>query len=162
MKSHELLDAIGEAQDMYVLDAKASKKKHTSVWVKWVAVAACLCLIVTLFPIMQSMMWTEQPHNPTETLDKPIDMNAPVHFYLDGKVYCYHGEITKALPEGYEYIGEIKNVGDTFSGKDFEGNADGKIYMNGAVADIAYFSWAEWNETADGPAPFLMLERSTE
>lgn len=46
MKSHELLDAIGEAQDMYVLDAKASKKKHTSAWAKWVAVAACLCVLI--------------------------------------------------------------------------------------------------------------------
>lgn len=46
MKSSELLEVIGEAQDDYILDAKTAKKKHTPVWVKWAAMAACLCLIV--------------------------------------------------------------------------------------------------------------------
>ena len=48
MKSNELLEVIGEAQDTYVLDAKAPKKKSTLVWVKWVAMAACLILVVGL------------------------------------------------------------------------------------------------------------------
>lgn len=46
MKSSELLEVIGEAQYDYILDAKIAKKKHTPVWVKWAAMAACLCLIV--------------------------------------------------------------------------------------------------------------------
>ncbi|MBR5592990.1 MAG: hypothetical protein IKW46_02840 [Bacteroidaceae bacterium] len=46
MKSSELLEVIGEAQDDYILDAKTAKKKHTPAWVKWAAMAACLCLIV--------------------------------------------------------------------------------------------------------------------
>ena len=33
--------------------------------------------------------------------------------------------------------------------------------MNPSVSDIAYFSWAEWNEKADGPAPFLKLKRES-
>ena len=84
----------------------------------------------------------------------------PPHFYLDGKGYFYNGA-TYELPEGFEYIGDVINVGNTFSDyrNDFEGNVDGKIYMNESVADIAYFSWAEWNEEVDGgPAPFLKLE----
>ena len=48
MKSHELLEVIGEAQDSYVLDAKAPKKKSIPVWVKWAAVAACLILVIGL------------------------------------------------------------------------------------------------------------------
>ena len=48
MKSYELLEVIGEAQDSYVIDAKASKKKSTPVWIKWAAMAACLCLIISL------------------------------------------------------------------------------------------------------------------
>lgn len=72
--------------------------------------------------------------------------------------FIFHGDITQELPEGYECIGEVKNIGDAFTGNDFEGNADGKIYINKSVADTAYFSWAEWNEEADGCAPFLKLE----
>ena len=46
MKSNELLEVIGEAQGAYILDAKIPQRKHTPVWMKWVAMAACLCLIV--------------------------------------------------------------------------------------------------------------------
>lgn len=30
--------------------------------------------------------------------------------------------------------------------------------MNESVSDTAFFSWAEWDEEIDGPAPFLKLE----
>lgn len=47
MKSNELLEIIGEAQDDYILDAKMPYKKHTSAWVRWAAIVACLCLILS-------------------------------------------------------------------------------------------------------------------
>lgn len=80
------------------------------------------------------------------------------HFYLNGKGYFHNGEITYELPAGYECVGEVINVGNTFSGSDFEGNVDGKVYMDESIEDTAYFSWAEWDEDVDGPAPFLKLE----
>lgn len=53
MKSNELLDLIGEAQDEYILDAKAPVRRGRASWVKWVAVAACLCIAVMgLFPFL--------------------------------------------------------------------------------------------------------------
>ena len=82
----------------------------------------------------------------------------PVHFYLDGKGYFHEGRLTYALPEGYEYVCDMTNVGNAPDKKDYEGNVDGKIYMNKSVPDTAYFSWAEWDEDIDGPAPFLKLE----
>ena len=48
MKSNELLEVIGEAQDSYLLDAKAPKKKSTPMWVKWVAIAACLAIVLVV------------------------------------------------------------------------------------------------------------------
>ena len=80
------------------------------------------------------------------------------HFYLNGKGYFHNGEITYELPAGYEYVGEVINVGNTFSGRDFEGNVDVKVYLDESIEDTAYFSWAEWDEDVDGPAPFLKLE----
>ena len=80
------------------------------------------------------------------------------HFYLNGKGYFHNGELTYELPTGYEYVGEVINVGNTFSGRDFEGNVDGKVYLDKSIEDTAYFSWAEWDEDVDGPAPFLKLE----
>ena len=80
------------------------------------------------------------------------------HFYLNGKGYFHNGELTCELPAGYEYVGDVINVGNTFSGRDFEGNVDGKVYMDESIVDTAYFGWAEWDEDVDGPAPFLKLE----
>ena len=93
-------------------------------------------------------------------INNPNSWAIAAHFYLDGKGYFYNGKLTYELPEGYEYVGDVINVGDTSSAsrKDFEGNVDGKIYMNQSVSDTAYFSWAEWNEEIDGTAPFLKLE----
>ena len=95
-------------------------------------------------------------HNVKSSIEKQWAIAA--HFYLNGTGYYHHGGITYELPEGFEYIGDVINVGNTSSGNDFEGNVDGKIYMNESVADIAYFSWAKWNEEIDGLAPFLKLE----
>lgn len=44
MKTNDLIDIIGEAADEHILDAKTPQKK-TNRWVRWVATAACLCLI---------------------------------------------------------------------------------------------------------------------
>lgn len=160
MTSKTISDAVTNISAEYIEKAadytviKKAKKAHKPVWFKWAAMAACLCLMVALFPLINSMINTETPDNPNIS----DASGAPVHFYLDGNLYIYHGEITQELPAGYEYIGEIKNVGDTFTGNDFEGNADGKIYMSEYVSDTAYFSWAEWNEEIDGAAPYLKLE----
>ena len=59
MKSYELLDAIGEAQDMYVVDAKMSKKKKAFAWVKLVATAACLCLIIAVSALIAPLFGGE-------------------------------------------------------------------------------------------------------
>jgi len=96
----------------------------------------------------------------SNTIVNPNSWAMAAHFYLDGNGYFHNGKITYELPDGYKYVGVVINVGDTSSGpkKDFEGNVDGNVYMNPFVFDTAYFSWAEWNEEVDGPAPFLELE----
>lgn len=101
-----------------------------------------------------------QKKEKNHTIENPNSWAMAAHFYLDGKGYFHNGKLTYELPEGYKFVGDVINIGDTSSGprKDFEGNVDGKVYMNPFVSDTAYFSWAEWNEEEDGPAPFLKLE----
>lgn len=54
MKATELLDMIGETEDSIIEEAKKRKKTIASKWTKWVAVAACLCLVIvgaiSIFP----------------------------------------------------------------------------------------------------------------
>jgi hypothetical protein len=67
MKSDELLEIIGEAQDEYILDARKTHKKQNPVWVKWAALAACLCLIfgmvwyfLAITPAYPNLVYTAQ------------------------------------------------------------------------------------------------------
>ena len=46
MKAEDLLELIGEADDKMIEDAGKSAKKKTPLWVKWGAMAACVCLAV--------------------------------------------------------------------------------------------------------------------
>lgn len=48
MKNENILDAIGMINDEAVRDAKAYKRPKSRSWLKWGAVAACLCLVVLL------------------------------------------------------------------------------------------------------------------
>ena len=53
MKADDLLDLIGNTDDKMIAEAKTTKKSKINTWVKWGAMAACLCLVVcaaTVFP----------------------------------------------------------------------------------------------------------------
>ena len=45
MKANDLLDLIGNADDNLITEAKVQKKTKKNAWVKWCAMAACLCLV---------------------------------------------------------------------------------------------------------------------
>ena len=49
MKSDSLLDAIGLISDEYVQDAKSVRKvRRNYAWLKWGAMAACVCILITV------------------------------------------------------------------------------------------------------------------
>lgn len=57
MKNEKLLDAIGSIDDNLVHNAVHDNfKKKKPVWVKWGAIAACLCLIVVAIIAVPSML----------------------------------------------------------------------------------------------------------
>lgn len=91
MKKEQLYEAIGNINENYINDAhKTAKKKSHPVWLKWVAMAACLCLVVSgafVLPRLQSdsvepnpqlstnpNIGTEQPNN-DEITTQPNNKN---------------------------------------------------------------------------------------
>ena len=48
MKANDLLDMIGNADDGIIEEAKKRKKPVMARWTRWVAVAACLALVVAV------------------------------------------------------------------------------------------------------------------
>ena len=72
-------------------------------------------------------------------------------------MYVYNGHLSYVLPDGFEYVGDIINVGNLLTGLDFEGNCDGHIYMSKSDQSLVYFCWEEWDEEIDGKEPYLIL-----
>ena len=50
MKNEKLLNAMGKISNELIEDAAitAEKKGHAVVWVRWAAMVACLCLVVSI------------------------------------------------------------------------------------------------------------------
>lgn len=91
MKSHELLEAIGEAQDEFILDAKLPHRKRIPAWVKATAVAACLCLIL-------SMAWFSKTPYASYTAQDIADLFPATKDYNSTNAY------TKVYVPGGEYL----------------------------------------------------------
>jgi uncharacterized protein YuzE len=45
MKKEEFAEVLGDINEKYIKEARTAKKSKTPTWVKWGAVAACLCLV---------------------------------------------------------------------------------------------------------------------
>ena len=65
MKNERILNAIGKINDDMIADAKigAHAKKSTPQWVRGVAMAACLCLIVAAGALLAPLLGEEQGDN---------------------------------------------------------------------------------------------------
>ena len=48
MKKEEFAEVLGEINEKHILEARAERKAKKPVWVKWGAMAACLCLVVVV------------------------------------------------------------------------------------------------------------------
>ncbi len=64
MKKIDFCDVMGGIDEEYIKAAHAPKAKKKPVWLKWGAMAACLCLLVAVFPVMNYFMQPE--HKGTE------------------------------------------------------------------------------------------------
>ena len=92
---------------------------------------------------------------------EPGPWAAPLHFYYHGNLYVYHGRIVYSLPTECKFVGQINNAaggysGVTLSNADFDGNADGYLYIDAENCEAAYFQWKEWDEAASGKEPYLI------
>lgn len=149
----KLAIAMGYIDDDLVSKAAAyvptSTCKPYYPW-KYVTVfAACIALILGIRFVSN--------HQETPPSGLPNPGALPAFFYLNGYAYTYDGHYSYELPDGFEFVGEVKNVGDSSSGLDFEGNVDGYIYMSESDSSISYFQWKEWDEEADGRELYLKL-----
>jgi len=109
MTNEKLYEAIGDISDCKIKEAKQVRKAKQPIWLKWGAMAACLCLVVGLaIPIILDTV------NPYEggagTLMGDTEIYPTV--MVDGQLYEWRKgvAICNELPNDSVYYGELTHV----------------------------------------------------
>lgn len=103
MNRKDLYNAINEVDDdILERSESASRSKKKPVWLKWGAIAACLCLVVS---IAIPVLFQQSPDTPHDTMD-PSD--GPSSLVVNGVSYLIssHLAVSNDLPDGFVHAGE--------------------------------------------------------
>lgn len=106
MRGSELLEKMELIEPCYIeaAEAKPLRKKHRII--KWLAAAACICIVVAAFPLFM-----QEPESPQEN-SNPHDV-AP-HIIIDDKMFIISSylSVSEEIPEGFSKAG----IADTSGG----------------------------------------------
>lgn len=102
MRKEDLYKAIGDISEQRIAEAQMVKKKKPA-WVKWGALAACLCLLIAVPVVLHQP--AETPH---EVVDPSSDATGPAGLTVNGIKYLISSYVSVAdeLPAGFSYAGE--------------------------------------------------------
>lgn len=167
MKKEEIMDAIGNISDKYVVEFSEICKRRKPIYQNSILryVAACLVLVcaVTFFLniIKRKPIKSEIPQNPSTDNSDDVEIAAPTNFHFDGKDYVISPEkiCVTEIPEGYHYVGYVTDVGDTYPKRNLEGNAEGDVYIS-EDGETAYFA-ASILEKKNGKTTYTLCIHKT-
>lgn len=153
MRKEDFLDVLGDIDESFVMEAESMKKKKT-VWLKWAAMAACLCLLALSAVVIVPGFHSDEPENtpvPEPVVGGyrimhienivPLDRNLPVDTVVlwdEADVIAYFGkDLTPAyIPDGLK--SDSKN-----------GTASVMVDENGApVCDAVCWNYYDEPESA--------------
>ena len=102
MRGNEFLEKIGLIAPEFIEEAEAKQKRSKSPWIKWLAAAACICILAG---VVLSVDFYEPPQEP----ETSAPGEGPPNFTENGIKYFispYADSVYKELPEGFAYAGE--------------------------------------------------------
>ena len=106
MNRKDLYNGFNEVDDDILERSEtASRSKKKPVWLKWGAIAACLCLIVA---VAIPTMFHQPAETPQDTVEPGADSTGPAGLTVNGIKYLIssHISVTDELPDGFLYAGE--------------------------------------------------------
>ena len=93
MKNEKIMNAMGKISDELIEDAviTTEKKTHTAVWVRWAAMAACLCLVICgLFMMQNSTPMPSATGDNPSVVDPVFFSSVPVSSHSSGLFETLH------------------------------------------------------------------------
>ena len=158
MKSERILEAVGGINEEAVRDAKAYKKVKPKGWVKWGAMAACLCLVFGMAMYIQNYVLPDGPGEESRitvsdagvsipkldvSLSNDIEADMIGFFIYQGNCYVHYEWLENAEEIVGEYLGTATGLIDEWTPK------DGYVELAGSVKGDIY--------SVKGYAPSFML-----
>lgn len=166
--SEKILNSLGMLSDEMIAEAlESSGRQNRITWKKIVVTAASLLLIISVITtviISRNLQKTGSVvDNDSSHIASSEDIVNPgqgsLYVYYEGIAYVYHGYYDNYLPEGFEYVDRVNNIGKNIPKNNFDSNYDGHIYINENNSDMIYFRWDNWDEELEGRTePFLILK----
>ena len=142
MKEKRILNALEHVDEKYIEDAAPAKQKSKkTVWVRWVAVAACLCLAVGIAVPRLTDMFHNKGGDPSQTHDGPDSLVQEISaLEFNGAYY----EATD-IPEALERYGLPTVITENMAGKHLsylEPNGGAGYKESATETDIELFEYA--------------------
>lgn len=118
MTNEKLYEVLGDINEKHVKEAREYRKAKKPVWLKWGAMAACLCL-VAVFAIPMVFHPSAEPSD-----DTMRSGDGPSSLTVNGVKYLIspHLSVSDELPDGFVYTGEASVGG--FEGRPYYTNPD--------------------------------------
>lgn len=126
MSKDNLIDAFSRVDEDMILEVEVLRRnKKKTVWIRWVALAACLCMTVGI--IFFSITYQAAPDSPMDAIG-PHD--GPPGLVVNGIDFLIspHPAVFNELPDGFVYAGTA-NVG---------GFEDCPYYINSDIPEWVY------------------------
>lgn len=113
MRGSDFLEKFGLIAPEYIEEAEEKPKSRKNPWIKWLAAAACLCVI---FGLASSGIFYAPPQEPDMGPVEDPGGNpheGPPGFEYNGMTYLIspHLAASDELPEGFVHAGEISTTG---------------------------------------------------
>lgn len=153
MKTPKMVDAMSYIDDDLVSDAITYKKAQKRQWVKWVSLAACLCVLLLGTVVWKNMDSTQPSTRPPQSGGTLLgDTEVYPTVMVDGELYEWRKgrAICLDVPEDLVYYGQIIHVDKNRPKNDCEFRAifdvSGDIYIcpsDGCVYICITTDWME-------------------
>ena len=113
MKTPKMVDAMSYIDDDLVSDAITYTKAKKRQWVKWVSLAACLCVLLVGTVVWKNMDSTQPSTRPPQSGGTLLgDTEVYPTVMVDGKLYEWRKgrAICVTVPEDLVYYGQVTHV----------------------------------------------------
>ena len=166
MTNEKLYEVLGDINEKHINEARAYHKAKKPGWVKWGAMAACLCLVVGLaIPMLNNDYSDQNPHSGLQSVKNPVynvveytvpASYEPADLYISTTTDLAEYDAHMAKYNGDKFIGKGIRVFTFVEGAttedfnvwyfDYEGTNISRIYYVTKSGDKLLTAWSEAGE----------------